>query len=111
MQTPTIFTTTLLLLATTATAATLPPRQIGNLACNLARLQIVGALNDAGSAAGSIADTTTQAAVSAGIDQANAGVGAVAQALLSGGAASADGRDEVAAGLTAANEALAGADR
>lgn len=110
MYTPTVILTTLFA-ATVATAATLQPRQIGNLACNAARLGVVGALNDAGDAVSQIQDPDTQAAAQAGLDQANDGVQQVAQSIFSGEKASADGRDGVAAGLQAMTDALASGDR
>ncbi|CAN8100303.1 unnamed protein product [Discula destructiva] len=98
------------ILAMTASAATLrpTPRQIGNIACNVARGKVVGALGDAGDAVGQIQDADTQAAAQAGLDQANGGIATIAQAIVAGEAAPADGRADVEAGLAAMNAALAG---
>lgn len=98
------------LFALVAAAAVVTPRQIGNLACNVARLKTVGALGSTGDAISNIANTTTQAAAQAGLDQANGGIKAIAGALLGGGAAPASGRDDVAAGLAAMNATLAAGD-
>lgn len=97
---------TLLSLAVTVSTTPLAPRQLGNLACNIARLKIVGALGDAGDAIDNIADPATQTAAQAGLDQANGGIKTIAGSLLSGDAAPASARDEVAAGLAAMQTAL-----
>lgn len=91
-------------------AGPIETRQIGDLACNVARLKTVGSLGKAGDAIKQLADNTTQAAAQQGLDQANGGIKAIAGALLSGQAAPAGGRDSVAAGLQAMNATLAAAD-
>lgn len=101
---------TLFALAVSVSSAAVAPRQIGSLACNVARLKTVAALGSTGDAIGSIANTTTQAAAQAGLDQANGGIKAIAGALLSGDAAPASGRTDVAAGLAAMNTTLAAGD-
>lgn len=105
-------TTTLLLAmaALSSAAATLQPRQANVAACDTARQQIVQALANMGDAISTISDADVQAAAQAGLDQANAGVGLVAESLLAGEAPSAEGRDEVEAGLKALDAALDGAD-
>lgn len=102
--------TTLLSLTISTSAAPVDPRQIGNLACNVARIKIVAAFGSAGSAIDDIADPAVKTAAQAGLDQANGGIKTIASAILSGDAAPATARDEVAAGLAAMNTALAGAD-
>lgn len=102
--------TTLIALTASVSSAAVAPRQVGDLACNVARLKTVAALGSAGDAIDSIADPTTQAAAQAGLDQANGGIKAIAGALLSGATAPASGRDDVAAGLAAMNSTLAAAD-
>lgn len=94
-----------------AASAAVAPRQIGNLACNVARLQIVGALGSAGDAIGQIQDTATQTAAQTGLDQANGGIKQIAGAILTGQQAPAEGRDAVAAGLQAMATALSATNR
>lgn len=106
----TILFLTTLLSAAAVSAAAVNPRQIGGIACNVARLQVVGALSDAGDAIGQIADADVQSAAQAGLDQANGGIDAIAQSIIAGEKASADGRTNVEAGLTAMADALASGD-
>lgn len=104
-------TTLFLGLATLSFAtATLQPRQANIAACDTSRQQIVLALSKMGDAVPAISDADVQAAAQAGLDQANAGVALVADSLLAGETPSAEGRDEVEAGLTALSAALDGAD-
>lgn len=99
-----------LLLATAVSAATLPTRQLGGIACNVARLQVVGALGDAESAISSIEDTTTASAAQAGVDEANSGISEIASAIVAGEAPPDSGRATVESGLTAASSALSSGD-
>lgn len=98
------------LAATAVSAATLPTRQIGGIACNVARLQVVSALGDAESAISSIEDADTASAAQAGIDEANGGISEIASAIVAGELAPDSGRASVESGLTAANSALSAAD-
>ncbi|KAI3396057.1 hypothetical protein diail_474 [Diaporthe ilicicola] len=93
-----------------STSAAVVERQLGGIGCNVARIQILGALGDAKDAIGQIQDPATQQAAQAGLDQANGGISQIASSLLSGAAAPAASRDDVAAGLAAMNDALSGAD-
>lgn len=97
-------------LAVAASAASISPRQAGNAACNQARRQVVTSLRTAGDSVAQIQDPTVKSAAQAGLDQANAGVQAVAQTLVDGQKASATGRDQVQSGLAAMSQALTGAD-
>lgn len=99
-----IFTT---IFAVAAFAVSLP-RQAGNAACNQARGQVVSSLKTAGQAIAQIQDARVQSAAQAGLDEAKAGVQAIAQTLIANQTASAAGRDEVGAGLRAMSAALAG---
>ncbi|KAH7130896.1 hypothetical protein EDB81DRAFT_763561 [Dactylonectria macrodidyma] len=96
-------------------AAAIQPRQLlgqlGNLQCNLARVRIVGALNDADQAIGNIQDQATSAAAAAGLSQANAGISQIASAIVAGEAPPAESRSEVEAGLEAMAAALTAGDR
>lgn len=93
-----------------AASAAVSPRQVGNAACNAARVQVVSSLGDASNAIAQIQDPTTQAAAQDGLDQAQSGVDQVAQSLVAGQQASAAGRDDVAAGIQAMDAALAAGD-
>lgn len=93
--------------AVAATASFLPPRQAGSAECNQARIQVVTSLQSAGQSIASIQDATVKAAAQTGLDQANAGVKAVAQTIVNNQTASATGRNEVEAGLKAMAKALA----
>ncbi|KAK2733031.1 hypothetical protein CKAH01_08529 [Colletotrichum kahawae] len=101
--------------ATLATARSIDRRQLlgslGSLGCNVARLQIVGALGNTDDAVSKITDATVKDAANTGLEQARGGISQIAQALLSGSAPPAASRDEVAAGLAAAGAALASADK
>lgn len=108
-----------LLALTSVSAATIPAtnsidiiksRQLGGIACNIARLQVVSALGDAEDAVGQIQDADTQSAAQAGLDQANGGISEIASALVAGETAPDSGRASVEAGLTAMNTALSAAD-
>lgn len=83
----------------------------GSIGCNIARLDIVGALGDTEDNIADIQDPDTQAAAQAGLDQANDGIGQIAQAILSGEAPPQEGRDEVETGLAAIGEALESGDQ
>ncbi|KAI0791575.1 hypothetical protein BC629DRAFT_370663 [Irpex lacteus] len=84
-------------------------RQIGNLQCNINRVQIVSALAQMGGTLKTLAketanDPATSAAVASaqtGLDTANSGVATIAKALLTGQAAPADARTQVEQGLNA----------
>jgi len=79
---------------------------LGGIQCNVARLRIVKALGDTQDSVGQIQDTTVQQDASAGLKQAQGGIGQIAQAILAGEAPPQGGRDEVEAGLNAASSAL-----
>ncbi|KAJ6503683.1 hypothetical protein C8R45DRAFT_894818 [Mycena sanguinolenta] len=102
-----------LCLALFTVAAPLQQRQIGNLQCNINRLKIVTSLGSTNTAVGKI-DTTDPATASAvtaaqaGLTSASAGIKTIAQSLITGQAAPASARDQVGAGLLAAQTALAG---
>ena len=83
---------------------------LGSIQCNLARFQILGALGDTEDAVSQISDATVQQSASAGLEEARGGISQIAQAILSGSAPPAASRDEVAAGLSAAGDALSSAD-
>ncbi|KAI6377157.1 hypothetical protein MCOR25_002653 [Pyricularia grisea] len=89
-------------------ARALEPRQIGDLACNVARLQIVNALNATKKNVGDIQDATVKTAAQAGVKQAQDAIGVIGKSLLAGEKAPATARDDVAAGLTATGTALQG---
>ncbi|THU97854.1 hypothetical protein K435DRAFT_662040, partial [Dendrothele bispora CBS 962.96] len=100
--------------------APLQRRQVGNLQCNIARLQTVSglvatqkAVNEMASAAGRQVlgsdDATTASAVSdaqAGLSSAQAGIATIAKAIVSGQNAPAAARGQVGDGLTQAKSAL-----
>ncbi|KAK1675534.1 hypothetical protein BDP55DRAFT_552445 [Colletotrichum godetiae] len=105
------------LMATSATltsARSIERRQLlgnlGSLSCNVARLQILGALGNTEDAVSQITDTTVQDAANAGLQQARGGISQIAKSIVSGDAPPAASRDEVAAGLAAAGTALSGGD-
>lgn len=85
------------------------PRQ-NAIACNVARFQIVAALAQTGNSVDKIQDQTVATAAQAGLDNASAGIGQIAKAILTGAAPPADARDQTAAGITAATQALGGGD-
>lgn len=97
-------------LAISVSATPVAPRQLGSLACNIARIKIVADLASAGGAISSLAAPATQTAVQAGLDQANGGIKTIASSLLSGSAAPDEARSQVKDGLTAMSVALAAAD-
>ncbi|KAF9050782.1 hypothetical protein BDZ89DRAFT_1006105 [Hymenopellis radicata] len=94
-------------------SAPLHSRQAGNLACNIARLKIVSNLAATKSAVGEIDDTNAAAKTAAtdGLNSASDGIKTIAKSLLTGAQAPADARDQVGAGLTAAQTALDGLTR
>ncbi|KAI0316887.1 hypothetical protein OF83DRAFT_1172480 [Amylostereum chailletii] len=93
-------------------AAPLQTRQIGNLQCNIARLQIVTDLSKTSDAVKQLStqvtgtDADSVATAQAGISGAQTAIGGIAKALFTGQAASADLRDQVAGNLTSATTAL-----
>ncbi|KAF8956147.1 hypothetical protein BDZ97DRAFT_202500 [Flammula alnicola] len=97
-------------------AAPIESRQIGGLACNIARLKTVSglaattqAVNKIASGAGSDATVSSAAtAAQSGLESASAGIKTIAGALLTGQNAPADARNQVAQGLTSAQTALDG---
>ncbi|KAJ7481003.1 hypothetical protein FB451DRAFT_155668 [Mycena latifolia] len=102
-----------LCLALFTVAAPLQQRQVGDLQCNINRLKIVSSLASTTTAVGKIdtTDPTTASAVTAaqaGLTSASAGIKTIAQSLVTGQAAPASARDQVQAGLLAAQTALAG---
>ncbi|KAJ7624826.1 hypothetical protein FB45DRAFT_796794 [Roridomyces roridus] len=87
------------------------PRQIGDLACNVARLKIVTALATSKGAINKIpsSDATTSTQVSAaqaGLSSASQGIETIAGAILTGQQAPAPARDQVLQGLATAQSAL-----
>ncbi|KAJ8093188.1 hypothetical protein PM082_020673 [Marasmius tenuissimus] len=94
-----------------APAVSVESRQIGNLACNVARFKIVTGLVKTGNTLKKV-DTTDPAAAEAvttaqgGLKSAGDGIKAIAAALITGQAAPADARDQVSAGLQTAGDAL-----
>ncbi|KAF8955160.1 hypothetical protein BDZ97DRAFT_321930 [Flammula alnicola] len=97
-------------------AAPIESRQIGGLACNIARLKTVSGLAATTKAVNKIAsgarsDATVSSATTAaqsGLQSASAGIKTIAGALLTGQNAPADARNQVAEGLTSAQTALDG---
>ncbi|PBK72187.1 hypothetical protein ARMSODRAFT_746672 [Armillaria solidipes] len=95
-------------------AAPLHSRQIGDIACNAARLKTVSSLAATKSAVGKIDTSNSTAAATAvtdaqtGLDSASAGIKTIAASLLTGKTAPADARDQVGSGLLAAQTALNG---
>ncbi|KAI1081106.1 hypothetical protein F5B20DRAFT_71977 [Whalleya microplaca] len=115
MYTQHILTTALLITSAAITSAgTIDRRQIldklGSIPCNAARFRIVGALGDTKDAVGQIQDAGVQDAASTGLQQAQDGIGQIAQAIITGQDPPQAGRDQVEAGLGAAGDALAGGD-
>lgn len=96
-------------LVASSSAASIYPRQ-NAIACNVARFQIVAALAQTGNSVDKIQDQTVATAAQAGLDNASAGIGQIAKAILTGAAPPADARDQTAAGITAATQALGGGD-
>ncbi|KAI1344375.1 hypothetical protein F5Y15DRAFT_366445 [Xylariaceae sp. FL0016] len=98
--------------ATVTSARSIGSRQIfqDGLACNIARLQIVGALGDTKDSVGQIQDATVADAASTGLQMADDGISQIAQAIVAGEAPPDAGREMVEAGLTAAGKALTGGD-
>ncbi|GLB43718.1 hypothetical protein LshimejAT787_1402300 [Lyophyllum shimeji] len=90
-------------------------RQIGNLRCNIARLQTVGALSASTKAVGKVATAAGSDAASAtaaqdaqtGLKSAQDGIATIAKALLTGQSAPAAARTQVEDGLNAAKTSLA----
>jgi len=96
-------------------AAPLRSRQIGDLQCNVARLQIVSDLAQTNSLLSQINgnDTATTSAVATaqgGLTSAGDGIKTIAAAILTGQSAPADARNQTAAGLQTALTALTGLD-
>jgi hypothetical protein len=99
------------------TSGTAAKRQIGGIACNIARLQTVTSLAKSSKAVKKLAaaaandataaDAATQA--TSGLGDAKAGIAKIAATLLTGGKAPADARTQVENGLNAAKTALAAA--
>ncbi|TLD33284.1 hypothetical protein PspLS_01284 [Pyricularia sp. CBS 133598] len=89
-------------------ARALEPRQLGDLACNVARLQIVNALSATKKNVGDIQDPAVKTAAQAGVKQAQDAIGVIGKAIISGSKPPANARDDVAAGLTATGTALQG---
>ncbi|KAH8099915.1 hypothetical protein DFH11DRAFT_1737484 [Phellopilus nigrolimitatus] len=91
-------------------------RQVGDIQCNVNRLQTVSglsqtisAVNDlasSGSADPSVTNATTTAL--SGLNSAQSGISTIAKALLTGQTAPADARDQVGQGLSTAQTALSG---
>ncbi|KAI0012344.1 hypothetical protein F4779DRAFT_614796 [Xylariaceae sp. FL0662B] len=100
--------------AATTSARAIDRRQflekLGGIQCNAARFRIVGALGDTEDAVGQIQDTAVQDAASTGLQQAQDGIGQIAQAIIAGEEPPQEGRDQVEAGLGATGDALAGGD-
>jgi hypothetical protein len=98
----------------TAVPVTFETRQIGNLACNIARVKTVAGLAATSAALKGVptaSDATVATAVTTakdGLQSASAGIKTIAGALLTGQSAPAAARDDVAAGLTQAQTALQG---
>ncbi|KAK0492791.1 hypothetical protein EDD18DRAFT_1465305 [Armillaria luteobubalina] len=95
-------------------AAPLHSRQIGDIACNVARLKTVSSLAATKSAVNKIDTSNSTDAATAvtgaqtGLDSASAGIKTIAASLLTGQTAPADARDQVKSGLLAAQTALNG---
>ncbi|KAJ3868103.1 MAG: hypothetical protein NXY57DRAFT_958873 [Lentinula lateritia] len=94
-------------------AAPLKSRQIGDIQCNVARLQIVSDLAETGNLLSKINgnDAATTSAVStaqSGLSSAGDGIKTIAAALIEGQTAPADARDQTADGLQTALTALSG---
>ncbi|KAJ3852828.1 hypothetical protein EV368DRAFT_82142 [Lentinula lateritia] len=96
-----------------ADAAPLKSRQIGDIQCNVARLQIVSDLAETGNLLNKITgnDAATTSAVStaqSGLSTAGDGIKTIAAALIGGQTAPADARNQTADGLQTALTALSG---
>ncbi|KAI0061075.1 hypothetical protein BV25DRAFT_787629 [Artomyces pyxidatus] len=107
------FVTVLMHLALLARTAPLQTRQIGNIQCNLDRLNIVLSLAAAKSTAGKLStalsnspDASNVQSVTDGISGAQGAIGVIGKALLTGQSAPADARQEVSGNLTIATTAL-----
>ncbi|EMR72743.1 hypothetical protein MGN70_008855 [Eutypa lata] len=107
-----LITTLMVAGAAVTSARSIAPRQFlqDGLACNIARLKIVGALGDTEDSIGQIQDTAVQNAATTGLQKAQGGVKTIAKAIVAGDAPPAAARDQVEAGLTAMGNALSGAD-
>ncbi|THU78096.1 hypothetical protein K435DRAFT_973671 [Dendrothele bispora CBS 962.96] len=109
----TILSFALALLTISVEAAPLQARQVGGIACNVARLQIVTDLAQTNKLLGQV-DTTDPATADAvstaqsGLDSASDGIKTIAGALITGQTAPADARDQVGTGLNDALTALTG---
>ncbi|WQF84009.1 hypothetical protein CDEST_09023 [Colletotrichum destructivum] len=102
----------LLVAATTITEArVLQSRQIGDVDCNVARLQIVDAISSAQDTVGGIKDATVKDAAAGGLNQASDAIGNIGVALISGQKAAAEDRTSVKTGLNATGTALQGGDQ
>ncbi|CCF44980.1 hypothetical protein CH063_03474 [Colletotrichum higginsianum] len=102
----------LLVAATTITEArALQSRQIGDVDCNVARLQIVDAISSAQDTVGGIKDATVKDAAAGGLKQASDAIGNIGVALISGQKAAAEDRTSVQTGLNATGTALQGGDQ
>ncbi|KAG7086614.1 hypothetical protein E1B28_002558 [Marasmius oreades] len=95
-----------------APAVSLESRQIGNLACNVARGQIVAALNKSGKNLKNVDTSTDPAAAGAvttaqtGLKAAGDGIKTIALSIITGQASPAGSRDQVANGIQSATDAL-----
>ncbi|KAJ3991675.1 hypothetical protein F5050DRAFT_1812286 [Lentinula boryana] len=94
-------------------AAPLKSRQIGDVQCNVARLQIVSDLAQTGNLLSKVTGTdaaTTSAVATAqsGLTSAGDGIKTIAAALLQGQTAPADARNQTGEGLETALTALSG---
>ncbi|GJC96413.1 hypothetical protein ColKHC_05239 [Colletotrichum higginsianum] len=110
----------LLVAATTITEArawnlkrlgVLRSRQIGDVDCNVALLQIVDAISSAQDTVGGIKDATVKNAAADGLNQASDAIGNIGVALISGQKAAAEDRTSVQTGLNATGTALQGGDQ
>jgi len=101
-----------LYVASSASAIPVEPRQLGGIACNVARLKTVAGLRQATTAVNKLVNSNDPAAASAattaqgGLQDASAGIKTIAGALLTGQGAPAAARDQVQQGLTTADTAL-----
>jgi len=98
----------------TAVPVTFETRQIGDLACNIARVKTVAGLAATSAALKGVPTASNPAIATAvssakdGLQSANAGIKTIAGALLTGKNAPPAARDEVSSGLTQAQTALQG---
>ncbi|KAF5317743.1 hypothetical protein D9619_012604 [Psilocybe cf. subviscida] len=108
------FITMSALVATIAAAPVAFGGQLGNLACNVARLQTVTGIEATSAAvnkiptAGNATVATALSAAKAGLDQSTAGVTTILDALFSGQDAPSDARNQVGAGFAQTQTALQG---